>query len=89
VREGGATLVALPSERPALTLQYVAAFDEPGVEGGSFQLEVNPASFLAELASARTFCLASEAERLLQAGLGKGATRENTCCSATRTACSA
>ena len=78
VREGGATLVALPSERPALTLQYVAAFDEPGVEGGSFQLEVNPASFLAELASARTFCLASEAQRLLQAGLGKGATRENT-----------
>jgi UDP-3-O-[3-hydroxymyristoyl] N-acetylglucosamine deacetylase/3-hydroxyacyl-[acyl-carrier-protein] dehydratase len=78
VREGGATLVALPSERPALTLQYVAAFDEPGIEGGSLQLEVSPASFAAELASARTFCLASEAQKLLAAGFGKGATRENT-----------
>ena len=29
MRDGEATLVALPSERPALTLQYVAAFDEP------------------------------------------------------------
>ena len=78
VREGGATLVALPSERPALTLQYVAAFDEPGIEGGSLQLEVSPASFAAELAPARTFCLASEAQKLLAAGFGKGATRENT-----------
>jgi UDP-3-O-[3-hydroxymyristoyl] N-acetylglucosamine deacetylase/3-hydroxyacyl-[acyl-carrier-protein] dehydratase len=78
VREGGATLVALPSERPALTLQYVAAFDEPGIEGGSLQLEVSPASFAAELAPARTFCLASEAQKLLDAGFGKGATRENT-----------
>lgn len=78
VREGGATLVALPSERPALTLQYVAAFDEPGIEGGSLQLEVSPASFVAELAPARTFCLASEAQKLLDLGFGKGATRENT-----------
>ncbi len=78
VREGQATLVALPSERGALTLQYIAAFDEPGIEGGSFQLEVTPESFAAELAPARTFCLASEVPRLLDAGLGKGATRENT-----------
>jgi UDP-3-O-[3-hydroxymyristoyl] N-acetylglucosamine deacetylase/3-hydroxyacyl-[acyl-carrier-protein] dehydratase len=78
VRRGGATLVALPSERPALTLQYVAAFEEPGVEGGSFQLDLSADAFTREIAPARTFCLASEVEQLRAAGLGKGATRENT-----------
>jgi len=78
VRKGDATLVALPSERANLTLQYVASFDEPGVEGGSFQCVVTPESFAADIAPARTFCLASEVEALQQAGLGKGATRENT-----------
>ncbi|MFN0241555.1 MAG: UDP-3-O-acyl-N-acetylglucosamine deacetylase [Planctomycetota bacterium] len=78
VREGNATLVALPTDRPALTLQYIAAFDEPGVEGGSLQLEVSAETFGREIAPARTFCLASEVEALQKAGLGKGATRENT-----------
>lgn len=78
VRDGSATLVALPTDREGLTLQYVAAFDEPGVDGGSFQMEVDPSTFEREIASARTFCLASEVEELQAAGLGKGATRENT-----------
>ena len=78
VREGNATLVALPTDREGLTLQYVASFDEPGVDGGSFQLELSPETFGREIAPARTFCLASEVEVLQKAGLGKGATRENT-----------
>ena len=78
VREGDATLVALPSESSSLTLQYIASFADPGIEGGSFQLEVNAQSFARELAPARTFCLASEVEQLRTAGYGKGATRENT-----------
>lgn len=78
VRDGAATLVALPAEKPALTLQYIASFSDPEVEGGSFQLEVTPESFVEELAPARTFCLASEVEELRAAGFGKGATRENT-----------
>jgi UDP-3-O-[3-hydroxymyristoyl] N-acetylglucosamine deacetylase/3-hydroxyacyl-[acyl-carrier-protein] dehydratase len=78
VRQGPATLVALPSEEPTLTLQYVASFDEPGVEGGSFQFELSPETFEREIAPARTFCLASEVEALQKAGFGKGATRENT-----------
>ncbi|MFO1011999.1 MAG: UDP-3-O-acyl-N-acetylglucosamine deacetylase [Planctomycetota bacterium] len=78
VRNGSATLVALPTDRPALTLQYVATFNEPGVENGSFQLDVEPETFAREIAPARTFCLASEVEALQKAGLGKGATRENT-----------
>ena len=78
VRDGGATLVALPNEAPELVLQYVASFDEPGVESGSFQISVTPEVFEREIAPARTFCLASEVEALQAAGLGKGATRENT-----------
>ncbi len=78
VRDGEATLVALPTEKDCLTLQYVASFDEPGVESGSLQMDLDPETFERELASARTFCLASEVEALQAAGLGKGATRENT-----------
>ncbi|MDF1800291.1 MAG: UDP-3-O-acyl-N-acetylglucosamine deacetylase [Planctomycetota bacterium] len=78
VRNGKATLVALPVDEPGLTLQYIAAFDDPAVEGGSFQVRVSPESFEKEIAPARTFCLASDVERLQAAGFGKGATRENT-----------
>ena len=78
VRDQDATLVALPTEHPALTLQYVASFADPKVEGGSFQIDVSPESFTREIAPARTFCLASEVEALRAAGLGQGATRENT-----------
>jgi len=78
VRSGGATLVALPSDRPGLTLQYVASFEEPGVEGGSMQFDLTAEGFKREIAPARTFCLASEVELLQKAGYGKGATRENT-----------
>ncbi len=78
VRDEEATLVALPAEKPGLTLQYIASFSDPEVDGGSFQIEVSPDSFAAEIAPARTFCLASEVKRLQAAGLGKGATRENT-----------
>ncbi len=78
VREGPATLIALPSEREVLTLQYVASFDEPGVASGTFQTDVTPESCERDIAPARTFALASEVEALIAAGLGKGATRENT-----------
>ena len=49
VREGDATLVALPTDKDGLTLQYVAAFDEPGVDGGSFQVRVDPGAFEHEI----------------------------------------
>jgi UDP-3-O-[3-hydroxymyristoyl] N-acetylglucosamine deacetylase/3-hydroxyacyl-[acyl-carrier-protein] dehydratase len=78
VREGKATLVALPVDEPKLTLQYIATFDEPGVNDGYLQIEVSSDSFMEELSRARTFCMASEVEFLKQAGFGKGATRENT-----------
>ncbi len=78
VRCDGATVVALPNDRDVLTLQYVASFEEPGVQGGTFQIDLEPETYAREIAPARTFCLASEVEALQSAGLGKGATRENT-----------
>jgi len=82
VREGGATLVALPIDEEVLRLQYVATFDEAsnagGGGGGSLAIDMTPESFEKDVAPARTFCLASEVEALRAAGLGKGATRENT-----------
>lgn len=78
VRDEAATLVALPAESAGLTLQYIASFTDPEVEGGSFQVELSPERFASEIAPARTFCLASEVESLRASGLGKGATRENT-----------
>jgi UDP-3-O-[3-hydroxymyristoyl] N-acetylglucosamine deacetylase/3-hydroxyacyl-[acyl-carrier-protein] dehydratase len=78
VTEGSATLVALPTEREGLTLQYVASFSDPDVRGGTLSLEITPESFAEEIAPARTFCLASEVEALRAMGLGKGATPENT-----------
>lgn len=78
VRQGNATLVALPVDEPGLTLQYIASFDDPEVEGGSFQVHVTPEEFEKEIAPARTFCLAKDVEMLKAAGFGKGATRENT-----------
>ena len=45
VRNGKATLVALPVDEPGLTLQYIASFEDPEVEGGSFQVHVDPETF--------------------------------------------
>jgi UDP-3-O-[3-hydroxymyristoyl] N-acetylglucosamine deacetylase/3-hydroxyacyl-[acyl-carrier-protein] dehydratase len=78
VRDESATLVALPAEHPGLTLQYIASFSDPEVEGGSFQVTMTPDRFAQDIAPARTFCLASEVDALRAAGLGKGASRENT-----------
>jgi len=78
VTGGDATLVALPKEEPGLTLQYFATFDDGEVQDASVRVDVSPATFAADIAPARTFCMASEVERLKEAGLGKGATRENT-----------
>jgi UDP-3-O-[3-hydroxymyristoyl] N-acetylglucosamine deacetylase/3-hydroxyacyl-[acyl-carrier-protein] dehydratase len=78
VHEGDVTLVAIPSQKAGLSIEYFASFDEPGVESGSIALDMTPEVFIKEIASARTFCLASEVPKLQAAGFGKGATRENT-----------
>lgn len=72
-----AGLTALPS-REGLRVGYMLDYGPswPGRQHVSFL--VTPQVFREQLAGARTFCLASEADQLRRAGLGQGATYENT-----------
>lgn len=77
VRAGAASLVAFPADE-GLSISYTLDYgvNYPGLQQVSTR--VTPEAFGVELASARTFCLEAEAEQLQAAGLGKGATYENT-----------
>ena len=73
----GAGIVALPGGE-GLTLSYTLEYDNPVMGHQHVSLAVEPEAFREEIAPARTFCLAAEAEALQAAGLGKGATYQNT-----------
>lgn len=79
VDDGKASIVALP-HRGGLRITYTlddhgGALSAPQM----IELAVGEESFLQQIAPARTFCLAKEVEMLRAAGLGKGATYQNTC----------
>jgi UDP-3-O-[3-hydroxymyristoyl] N-acetylglucosamine deacetylase/3-hydroxyacyl-[acyl-carrier-protein] dehydratase len=80
VREGTATLVALPGNG-GFSVDYHLDFPARNGSGNHHQmvsLGVDADSFEREIAAARTFVFESEVEQLRAAGLGKGATPENT-----------
>ncbi len=79
IGDGRTSLVALPWA-DGLKITYTLD-DHGGAIGGAqvVEVEVKDRRFLDEIAPARTFCLAKEVELLRAAGLGKGATYENTC----------
>ncbi len=81
VREGNATLVALPGNGGFSVDYHLDIPGQNGVAGPRHQivsLNVDPESFERELAGARTFVFEQEVEALRAAGLGKGASQENT-----------
>lgn len=73
----GAALVALPGG-DGLTVSYTLEYDNPVLGHQHFALAVEPDAFREQVAPARTFCLEAEADALRAAGLGKGATYQNT-----------
>ena len=81
VREGGASIVALPGSGK-LTVEY--HLDYGGKNGSSVPtrqivgFELNSDAFEREIAPARTFVFEHEVEALRAAGLGKGANSQNT-----------
>jgi UDP-3-O-[3-hydroxymyristoyl] N-acetylglucosamine deacetylase/3-hydroxyacyl-[acyl-carrier-protein] dehydratase len=81
VRDGTASLVALPGSGK-LTIEYHLDYPaKNGSLGGAKQIvgfELTPENFEREIAPARTFVFAHEVEALRAAGLGKGATPQNT-----------
>jgi UDP-3-O-[3-hydroxymyristoyl] N-acetylglucosamine deacetylase/3-hydroxyacyl-[acyl-carrier-protein] dehydratase len=87
VREGTASLVALPGSG-RLTIEYHLDYPSQKKNGepngslpGAKQIvgfEMTPDNFEREIAPARTFVFSHEVEALRAAGLGKGATPQNT-----------
>ena len=76
ITEGQARYVVAPS--PSLRLTVTIESDHPliGRQAGSY--DIDRAAFSAELASARTFGFADEADALRARGLARGASFENT-----------
>ena len=78
VNVGDSFITAAPNDHDGLALAYTLDFPGTAVRSQYLALDVTPETFRAEIAPARTFCLASEIDELKQRGLGRGATRENT-----------
>ena len=77
VSDGGWTIVALPHEA-GLRLNYTLAFDSPRPIRESMTFDLDRAAFREQIAPARTFVTSEEIGALREAGLGKGASEENT-----------
>jgi len=77
MREGDAELVVLPPSGEGLHIRYLPTYPA-GVDATPVEFDSVRDDFLADIAPARTFVAAADVEKLLEAGLGKGATAENT-----------
>lgn len=76
IEEDGASLVILPADD--FRISYTLDYRHPMLHSQHIELSLNDGIFKSEVSSARTFCLESEAQALLNQGMGKGATYENT-----------
>jgi UDP-3-O-[3-hydroxymyristoyl] N-acetylglucosamine deacetylase/3-hydroxyacyl-[acyl-carrier-protein] dehydratase len=74
---GESSIVALPAEQ-GLALSYTLDYASPYVGSQYYSLRLDESTFTNEVAPARTFVMEEEASALRAAGLGRGATHENT-----------
>jgi UDP-3-O-[3-hydroxymyristoyl] N-acetylglucosamine deacetylase/3-hydroxyacyl-[acyl-carrier-protein] dehydratase len=74
---GETSIVALPAEE-GLRIGYTLSYDGGEVPSQHIDLEMDEPTFRDEIAPARTFVLEAEAMALREAGLGKGASYDNT-----------
>lgn len=70
------SIVVLPSSE--FKISYTLSYDHPALGCRFKDFVWAPEAFEKEIAPARTFCLAAEAEALIKSGLGKGANYDNT-----------
>ncbi|MCZ6792326.1 MAG: UDP-3-O-acyl-N-acetylglucosamine deacetylase [Planctomycetota bacterium] len=77
VSEEGAHIVALEGAS-GLKVSYTLDYDSPALGTQFFSVDLDEETFVREIAPARTFVLEEEARALQAAGLGKGASTENT-----------
>jgi len=77
VTKDDTTIIIVP-QKGALTITYTLDYGSDVISTQTLTYELDPESFAREIAPSRTFCLASEIEKLQKLGLGKGATYDNT-----------
>jgi UDP-3-O-acyl-N-acetylglucosamine deacetylase len=76
IQDGQASIEALPYA--GCKLSYTLDYPGHPLAQGSYDFEMSEENYLREIAPARTFAIRPEAERMLAAGLGKGANTQNT-----------
>jgi UDP-3-O-[3-hydroxymyristoyl] N-acetylglucosamine deacetylase/3-hydroxyacyl-[acyl-carrier-protein] dehydratase len=77
VNDGEWAIVALPREE-GLRLSYTLGFEQPRSLHETLTFDLDRDAFVKSIAPARTFVTSDEIERLRAAGLGQGATPDNT-----------
>ena len=77
ISDNEASIVAMPRES-GLTVSYLLDYPNTPIGQQHLTLEMSDDAYTRLISSARTFCLQSEAEALLQQGLGKGASYQTT-----------
>ncbi len=77
VRDDGASLIAVDNEE-GLKISYTLDYASPVISTQHLSVALTEETFAREIAPARTFCLEEEAKELQAAGLGKGASTQNT-----------
>ena len=74
VREGAAVLTAYPGDGTGYVLSYHLDYGKTPIGAQSLFLDVNPESYVSQLATSRTFLLEAEADALREAGIGPRST---------------
>ncbi|MDR1744552.1 MAG: 3-hydroxyacyl-ACP dehydratase FabZ [Planctomycetota bacterium] len=69
---------AFPSPDGKFRVTYVLDYAESPRARGTVTVEIDPDTFLRDIAPARTFVMKQHAEAMLKAGLGRGANPQNT-----------
>ncbi len=77
VSRGQAQLAFLPGG-DGLRIRFATDYSSSDLASAHAEFSVDARTFLEEIAPARTFCMKEDVERLRSAGVGKGATLENT-----------
>jgi UDP-3-O-[3-hydroxymyristoyl] N-acetylglucosamine deacetylase/3-hydroxyacyl-[acyl-carrier-protein] dehydratase len=78
VREGDSVLAAFPGETGRLVLAYQLDYGPKSpIRRQGFFVDVEPASFVDEVSSSRTFLLQAEADALRKAGIGSRTTERD------------
>lgn len=75
---GGGSLCVFPAPGDGLVVSYSLHYDVASIGTQHVSFKVEPETFRREIGGARTFCLEAEAAQLRAAGLGKGASHDNT-----------